>query len=627
MRTLARRALLLVGLLLAGRPLPVAETAPEALVVANYADGERVRHPVVLLRGTAPDDVRDVVLTNESSRRDTRALRGIAHEGRFLALAELVPGENRLLVRAGAHERALRLVFVPPTNAHVVRCVYLTDSTGDLAYQTQEPGAAQDPLGRLDTAMKLLQCFTAERLYDLGFGRSTFHLELDATGRVPVHVLKGDRPAAAEYALDDQSWWRSVDALVRRELPATGVKNVVVAAYTRFDPATGKVSGHTALGGGDLGLFGSAGMFAWPRRLDDVFATFADRTPVDGRRVHDDSAGRSTVWGLASTTLGAVLHELGHAFGLPHSTAPLDVMTRGFDRFNRVFSLVEPPGRGGTSPTPFTLDEAAAFAPVSAAALKASPWFQPDAPPRAGAAPTVTFADAGATIRSKAGIRYVSLMRKGNAEAFRAFWDPVQPPPAEVLLTAGELAPPHVRFDAVRVVDAAGATREERIAFPGRFVTTWRLSKLTKPWPDPTRFVALASGELERIAADAAGRAPSDSPGAFVDFVPRFGPGPGVAAYALRTLVLDAPVKVRLLTGSDDALRVFLDGTPVVEKLVLRAPVPDEESVDLALVAGRHQLLVEVSQGGGGWGLYLRFEAMDGTALRLTPQGELVPAR
>ena len=475
--------------------------------------------------------------------------------------------------------------------------------------------------------MKLLQCFTAERLHDLGFGRATFNLELDATGRVPVHVLKGDRPAAAEYALTDQAWWRSVDALVRRELPASGVKHVVVAAYTRFDPARRKVFGHTALGGGDLGLFGSAGMFAWPRRLDDVFATFSDATPIDGRLVHDDSAGRSTVWGIASTTLGAVLHELGHAFGLPHSTAPLDVMTRGFDRFNRVFSLVEPPGRGGASPTPFALDEAASFAPVSAAALKASPWFQPDAPLPTGAAPTVTFDDAGATIRSKTGIRYVSLMRKGDAVAFRAFWDPAREPPGEVLLTAAELAPPHARFDAVRVVDAAGATREERIAIPGRFVTTWRLSKITKPWPDAARFVALAPGELERITADATSRAPSDSPGAFVDLVARFGPGPGVAAYALRTLVVPEPVKVRLLTGSDDALRVFLDGKPVVSKLVLRAPVPDEESVDLDLSAGRHQLLVEVSQGGGGWGLYLRFESLDGTPLRLTPQGELVPAR
>jgi len=197
MRLPTRRSLLLVGLLLGAGPLPIAETAPAAIVVTIYTDGEQVRHPVLLLRGTLPADARDVVATNESSQRDTRVLRGTPHDGRFLALAELVPGEHRLVVRAGAHARSLRLTWLPPTNRHVVRCIYLTDSTGDTAYHTQDRGAAQDFAGRLDAAMKLLQCFTAERMHDLGFGRVTFPLELDGDGRVVVHVLKGDRPAAA----------------------------------------------------------------------------------------------------------------------------------------------------------------------------------------------------------------------------------------------------------------------------------------------------------------------------------------------------------------------------------------------------------------------------------------------
>ncbi len=538
------RTLAVLAVALLGAAPPATGGADESLVPTNYADGEVVREPVVLLRGAAPADVTEVVATNESSKRETRTLRGVARKGRYLALAELLPGENRVRLQAGTAEGRITLVYRAPTSAHVVRCVYLTDSTGDTTYQSQRADEVQDYAGKLDTAMKLLQCFTAERMHDLGFGRSTFNLELDANGRVDVHVLRGERPAADEYALDDQAWWREVDGLVGRRLPHPSAKNVVVAAYTRFDPATRRVHGHTALGGGDLGLFGSAGMFAWPSRLDDVFATFADATSIDGARVHDDSAGRSTIWGLASTTLGAVLHESGHAFGLPHSTVPLDVMTRGFDRFNRVFSLVEPPPRSGGAPTEFTLDEAAAFAPVSAAALRASPWFHPDEAPAPGDAPAVVFGDdGGATIDAPSGVRYVGFLRRGDAVGFRAFWDATEAPPRTVRVTAAELSPPGGGIDAIRVVDGAGATTIETVALPGRFVRAWRFAAKTRRWPDPEHFVALDAKDLARISADAASRPPVVSKGAFVDLRARFGPAPDQVAYAARELVLTAPLE------------------------------------------------------------------------------------
>ena len=488
--------------------------ADQVLAPTNYADREVVRGPVVLLRGAAPADAAEVVATNESSRRDGRTLRGVARKGRYLALAELVPGENRLRLQTGAAEARLTLVYRPPTNTHVVRCVYLTDSTGDTTYQSQRADEVQNYAGKLDTAMKLLQCFTAERMHDLGFGRSTFNLELDANGRVDVHVLRGERPAAEEYRLDDQAWWREVDGLVGRKLPHPSAKNVVVAAYTRFDPSTRKVHGHTALGGGDLGLFGSAGMFAWPTRLEDVFATFADATPIDG-----------------------------------------------------------------------------------------------------------------ASIKAASGVRYVGFLRRGDAVGFRAFWGGAATAPKAIRLSAADLAPSEGGIDALRVIDDAGGTTVETVALPGRFLRTWRFAEKTRRWLDPARFVALDAKEVERIVADARVRPLSASKGAFVDFIARFGSAPDQVAYAVRELNLSEPLKVKLKTGSDDALRVWIDGKAVVERLLLRAARPDDESTDVELAAGRHVMLVEVSQRNGGWGLYLRFEDAKGAPLRLSDAGELVSAR
>jgi len=72
---------------------------------------------------------------------------------------------------------------------------------------------------------------------------------------------------------------------------------------------------------------------------------------------------------------------------------------------------------------------------------------------------------------------------------------------------------------------------------------------------------------------------------------------------------------------------VWIAGRPVVARLRLRAARPDDESADVELSAGRHEMLVEVSQRNGGWGLYLRFEDAHGAPLRLTDAGELVPTR
>ena len=51
----------------------------------------------------------------------------------------------------------------------------------------------------------------------------------------------------------------------------------------------------------------------------------------------DDSAYRKTIGGSYATTLGAVIHELGHTFDLGHASNGF--MARGFDDVDRFFTL------------------------------------------------------------------------------------------------------------------------------------------------------------------------------------------------------------------------------------------------------------------------------------------------
>ncbi|CAB4040097.1 Hypothetical predicted protein, partial [Paramuricea clavata] len=93
------------------------------------------------------------------------------------------------------------------------------------------------------------------------------------------------------------------------------------------------VKAHTALGGGQLGLFGTAGLHTWAGEVGELVNCFTDSKEIDKKKLFDDSAGRGTYWANYSTTLGAALHELGHCFDLMHM--PEGIMARGFDDMHK----------------------------------------------------------------------------------------------------------------------------------------------------------------------------------------------------------------------------------------------------------------------------------------------------
>ena len=257
----------------------------------------------------------------------------------------------------------------------------------------------------------------------------------------------------------DLAWYDKIYRELDRPFPMKFAKNFAVAGYSRFDPATGKTRAHTALGGGGLGLFGSGNLYTWPSRIADAQSAFMDARRIDGKRTQDDSAGRNTFWGAASTTIGASLHETGHTFGLPHSKEPQDIMTRGFDHSNRAFTFVDPPSGHSKTPVEFAEDRIGCFAPISAASLVASRWFYPDRREwREGT--KISFSKEKTTgdvvIEGDAEIRYVSFSVKGDAVYYRvpeAGSKKVVIPAAEIQKRVG--ADPY----RVRVVDGEGNSK------------------------------------------------------------------------------------------------------------------------------------------------------------------------
>jgi len=602
--------------------------------VANYTDGATIRHPVPLIRGTLTDaGAASVTIVNTSSTRSTRKMKGLAHNGNFKVLTELVPGPNRLLIKAGEGQLALTLNYSPQTNPHIVRVFYLTDKTGDTKYQTPIENDPQNYADKLGTAMKLMQTFTAERMHDLGFGRVTFNLELDEDGRVKVHTLQAQDTAEHYHKMDGLKLWQYAGRLIRRKHPNPNAKNLVIPAFTRFDAETGKPCAHTALGGGSLALFGGANIFTWPDSLADVQTAFADTTRIDTTRFFSDSVGRHTFWAAASTTSGAALHELGHTFGLPHSQSPQDIMTRGFDRFNRAFTFVEPPHARRKEPYEFTETQVARWEPPSAAWLKFNPWFALDNKDFAGRnSTTVTADDNMRTIRisSDNGIGAIVLGPKGTS-AGNVPIDYNRPPPNNVSVPMAEfgryLSGPNAQ---IRVLDARGLATTVPLAdlMPRAFVRAWRFASISPPWDDPKSFVPVDEKALKAIAESAASTALATSPTPYMDFLPHF-PNEkrqNIAGYVARTFTADKPRDIRIFTGSDDALRVWLNGELIIEKLLLRSAAIDAESADARLREGQNTIIAEVSQRTGGWGLYLRITDNKHNDLILTDDNKITQA-
>lgn len=83
-------------------------------------------------------------------------------------------------------------------------------------------------------------------------------------------------------------------------------------------------------------------------------------------------------------------------------------------------------------------------------------------------------------------------------------------------------------------------------------------------------------------------------------------PTDNVVAYAYTTVERPAAGKAILAAGSDDGIRIWVNGKLVHDHLVARGTRPDEDIVDVELRKGVNHLLVKVEQGGGGWGFVLR---------------------
>lgn len=362
-----------LALLLAAQSEDVKPTGNAAgLTVENLAPGTLVRTPVIVLRGRSPE--KEVVVRGSGAEATYPVV-----EGRWAALAELKPGVNFVAVRGSGSGLRLRVDYRPMRTDHRIQPVYLLAADEPAGYLGSESAGEPAIRAKVATMVKVLQAFCAEAMKDAGYDRKAFDPARTAEGEPDVAFIRLPQTGEELRKLDGNALYALVEPMMAARYDPRTTKVLALMGFTRYDVKTQAKLAHTALGGGALALFGSGPLRLWPDSVGDVPRAFLDGRKVDPAVEFDDSGNRGFAWANAATTYGACLHELGHALGLPHSPDPDEVMSRGFDRFNRSFLLREP--REGEEDKPFAPETRAHWSPAWASRLNLSPWLQPDGPP------------------------------------------------------------------------------------------------------------------------------------------------------------------------------------------------------------------------------------------------------
>ena len=105
------------------------------------------------------------------------------------------------------------------------------------------------------------------------------------------------------------------------------------------------------------------------------------------------------------------------------------------------------------------------------------------------------------------------------------------------------------------------------------------------------------------------------APSGYVDLAATVSPEPWVTAYAACALYSPNERDAWLELGSDDGLKVWLNGEEVWCNDVYRVAMPGQDLVPVRLRQGRNQVLLKIGQAEGGWGFYCRVTDEGGKAM------------
>eukprot|EP00124_Ichthyophonus_hoferi_P005078 Ihof_evm2s661 gene=Ihof_evmTU2s661 len=356
----------------------------KSIQLNSVEDGESFGYPLVRLVGQAEGHQgKGSIVATCAGETVTWPL----VDEHFKVLVLLTKGRNDITLQIQGQKlsKNISLEYNPEMFpcTHTVRLVYWVATGEDGSFHAPDgvDNSLESAMNRLRTAAMMMQTFCAENLKYHGMGSSTFTLEMEdeACRRPKVHIINSrltrDEMRAAWKKQGDIFLHRKMGQDAKAIIDDDTKKMIGLISFTEFDQVTKKSVMHTALGGDRHGAFGTNNLYTWAENYTKIPEAFMDDTPINKEEFADDSFGRGNRWGSFATGMGATLHEIGHALGLPHvdiQTTGDCVMNRGYDWINR-FYLAEERNRNG--PTSNPEQDGVLWCRGNATWLRFSPFF------------------------------------------------------------------------------------------------------------------------------------------------------------------------------------------------------------------------------------------------------------
>ncbi|EEC07397.1 conserved hypothetical protein [Ixodes scapularis] len=307
-------------------------TSPKADEVLGWS--------LALIRGRylGSDRIDAVEVVNLSEGRDARPVSWPVAGGAFVAFVSLLPGTNAVRLGHGDLWQDLVLRHEPPGPREYVRPAYVVCRD-----EPDRGPSVEGALQRVALGARILQALLAETLAAAGFQRRTFCLE------PAVHVFRTGLTVAEARSMAAGKVWRCLaEELVRSALgDPDRCKLLAFASWADAEPSG--TAGRPMVGAGGLAPLrgrpplllapGSPGASrpGWETPGKRTAPTAPDvqccgvTNPFRNRSLElRDAAGTSqgSPWACFWSSLGGVLHELGHVLDLVH--ADVGIMGRGF---------------------------------------------------------------------------------------------------------------------------------------------------------------------------------------------------------------------------------------------------------------------------------------------------------
>ncbi|MCA9173803.1 MAG: hypothetical protein KDB14_04885 [Planctomycetales bacterium] len=227
---------------------------------------------------------------------------------------------------------------------HVVRLIYFVPTD-------REPTANYRQ--KIRCLMDFVNSFYRQEFKRRGWPDRGLQFQRDGQGEFVVHFLRGKHNAAHYSGSPQYDVYKQIDEFAKeipRSIGSPG-NHLIVGFLETYDagPHAFEWPGGVALGGqrspdGGLAVFSS-----WILR-DEFCATdaqaqlklFQDETPMQGRTALGHGRPNSPRFEFIEDGFGAVIHEVGHALGLPHDIREdsLYIMANGFRQLR--VNLTEP---------------------------------------------------------------------------------------------------------------------------------------------------------------------------------------------------------------------------------------------------------------------------------------------